>query len=342
MLKREYQKTIDVLTKYALIFVSFFFHSINLMSQQAILFSQQNENMFVYNPATTGVNGYTSVNTIMRQQYFGFDQSPRTIALTVEGRILKKRFRLRDSFFLFKKSSTNKKSFKAGNKGRVGLGMMLINDRNSLINRNGISFAYGYHIYIKHSQLSFGISSSVSEMRLNISKARVVNESDPVYLSGGKINSIMPEFNAGVFLLNRNYYVGIAAHQLLQTKLSIGDYSYLYKIKRQYILHAGYNFITGNFVIVPSFLSSFDDAFHLVTNSSCKFLYNDNFWFGFSYRSNKDLISFIGFKANNFKLVYAFEYPTGSLLKFNAVTNEIVMSFQFGSADRKFRWQDRY
>jgi len=48
--------------------------------QQLPLFSQYIMNGFILNPAMAGYDGYTSVNTTVRQQWLGFEGAPQTYA----------------------------------------------------------------------------------------------------------------------------------------------------------------------------------------------------------------------------------------------------------------------
>jgi hypothetical protein len=53
------------------------------------VYSQYTFNKFLLNPAAAGVDGYTSISLVAREQWVGFKGTPKTHAITIDSRLLR-------------------------------------------------------------------------------------------------------------------------------------------------------------------------------------------------------------------------------------------------------------
>ncbi|GAI71448.1 unnamed protein product, partial [marine sediment metagenome] len=173
-------------------------------------------NGFLLNPAVAGSDGYTTFNLTAREQWVGFENAPRTHAFSIQTRILKKSF-------ILKGTPVKRRSFKPSTKGRVGVGGYIFNDRNGLVNRTGIQLTYAYHIWLKETQLSFGLSGSAFQFRVNDEELTFFDQREPL-LSGGLRKVIyVPDANFGMYLLHNKYSAGFSVAQLFQSAIKFGN-----------------------------------------------------------------------------------------------------------------------
>lgn len=101
------------------------------MAQLNPLGSQYFQNQYQANPALAGMNGGLTLNGILRQQWSTIPGSPVTQAFTAD-------YRLRD---------------------KVGLGVILFNEKAGLVQRTRMVGTYAYHLPLDEKQrLQFGVS----------------------------------------------------------------------------------------------------------------------------------------------------------------------------------------
>jgi type IX secretion system PorP/SprF family membrane protein len=99
---------------------------VRLSAQQLPQYSQYMMNKFLINPAVAGSEGYTAFNLTAREQWIGFEDSPRTYALSAQTRVLK-------NSFISKGASVRKKRTGASRGGKVGLGGYIFTDHSMLL-----------------------------------------------------------------------------------------------------------------------------------------------------------------------------------------------------------------
>ncbi len=66
--------------------------NIALKAQQESAYSQYMFNLFLYNPAIAGSDGSTTVNFTGREQWLGWEGTPRTHSISAQTRVLKNSF----------------------------------------------------------------------------------------------------------------------------------------------------------------------------------------------------------------------------------------------------------
>ena len=180
-------------------------------SQQVPLYSQYMMNGFLLNPAVAGSEGYTAINITAREQWLGLKDAPKTHALSGQTRILK-------NSYISKNASVKRRRRMASRSGKVGLGAYVFNDRNGPIDRTGIQLSYAYHIRMRQSQLSFGISGIAYQFSVDDSKIRLQELDDELYMNAAK-SVFIPDASAGIYFSNPDFYAGLSASQLFQSSL---------------------------------------------------------------------------------------------------------------------------
>ncbi len=193
------------------------------------------------------------------------------------------------------------------------------------------------------SQLSFGLSGIAYQFSIDDSKINLEDPSDQVYLNAAK-SIFIPDASAGIYYSDPNLYAGFSASQLFQSALRLGEKGYAeYKMKRYYYLTAGYDFVVNeSFSIEPSFLlkAAENGAYQVDINS--KFIFNEEYWGGISYRTGGALIFMGGVRVDKFFFGYAFDYTLSSLMKRTYGSHEIMLAIKFGDNARRYRWLNRY
>ena len=306
--------------------------------QQLPVYNQYMMNMFLINPAIAGADGYTSINVTAREQWLGLQDSPSTQAVSFQTRLLKKSY-------ISRSRSVKKKMTKPSRSGRVGLGSHFFTDRNGMLRRTGLQFTYAYHIQLRKSQLSFGLTAVGYQLSISSDGFfDAYDPDDPVLLNYDRAVFI-PDVNFGVFYRTKDYYVGFSAINLFQSMFKIGlQGENNYKMLRYYYITGGYEFVLNdNFSIIPSALmKSPDNLRTFQMDISGKVEYKESYWGGLSYRTPDAIVIFAGIKIENFHIGYAFDYGLSSISKYTYGSHEFMFAVKFGDNARRYRWLSRY
>jgi len=309
---------------------------ITVSAQQLPLYSQYMMNEFLINPATAGYDGYTSFNLTAREQWVGLEGAPMTHSFSWQTRLLKRSF-------IIRQRTPKKKVFVPSRSGRVGLGGSVYNDHYGLIDRTGLQFTYAYHIFIRNTQLSFGLTGSAYQFRFT---GNFMPQDTDVFLMGLKRSVFVPDAGVGIFVLNYRYYAGISADQLMQSYIKIDNTKGLsnYRLKRVYYFTAGYHGIFPNpdYEFEPSILFKTTTLFKPQLDISAKIYYKDDYWVGLSYRTDNSIILLGGVRFNHFYIGYAFDYNFTNITRYTYGSHELMLALKLGDSARRYRWLLRY
>ncbi len=284
-----------------------------------------------------GHDGYTSFNITSRKQWVGFENSPLTYSVSGQTRLLKKSYRI-----INRPVKSNK--YKPSSKGRVGIGGFVFNDINGLVARTGVQMSYAYHIYIRQSQLSFGLAAQVFQYKIDHTRLETF-DIDPTINTDLKIATFIPDANAGIYWTSPKFYLGFSANQLLQSPLKLGsDVLSDFQLLRHYYLMGGYRFIgyQSGFDLEPSFLMKTTEQLLPQVDLSLKLYYKTEYWIGTSYRTSGSIAVMFGLRKEHMYFGYAYDYALSSIRKYNFGSHEVMISLKFGSNARRFRWLNRY
>jgi type IX secretion system PorP/SprF family membrane protein len=279
-----------------------------LKSQQLPLYSQYMMNGFLLNPAIAGSVDYLPLRVTVRQQWVGMEDAPATYALS--GHYLLKNVKL-------------------------GLGGYIFADKFGPISRTGMQVCAAYHLPLEgiDSKLSFGISFSGYQFKLDESSMVTIQPDDPA-LTKAVETTFAPDANFGTYLYGEKYYVGIAATQLVEFKLNIGENtSNENKEVRHYYVMGGYKFTCGkSFEIEPSLMLKGTERTPFQVDINVKGILKKNYWLGVSYRTSKDIVAMLGVKVDRYLIGYSFDYTTTNIKNYSQGTHEIMLGVNLGKS----------
>lgn len=196
-------------------------------AQQYPITNSLRQTEFIWNPAMTGINERAEIGVSYRQQWLGFAGAPVTGILSGQ---------------------------KTLSRMNMGFGGALMFDRTGPLTFIGVNGAYNYKFSLQFNdddQLSIGVLASAGQYRYDGNLAKVADSGDELVIGA---QSSQFNFNAGVGVFyssvpdskqnESNFYFGVAAPQLLPSKLSFTGNSNEVKLKRS--LHGN---IVGGFKI---------------------------------------------------------------------------------------------
>lgn len=312
-------------------------------AQQVPMYSQYIMNGFLINPSFAGIDGYTSVNLTVREQWVGLAQSPSTYALSFQTRIL------RDSY-ISKSTTVKRKLIRPTKGGQVGIGGYVFNDNNGIMRRSGAQAAYSYNIplgkdneeYSKN--LSFGLALTAYQYAVNLD-GQIYDQDDP-YLNNYDRSVFIPDFNFGVSFTTSKYYLGLAMTNLLRGSVILSNSGGNRNSELgHYFITGGLKVpLAGNWMLEPSaFIKSSDMLLNaLQVDLTSRIYYRNDYWAGISWRTNDAIILMIGLKYDRFYFAYAFDFTLTDLRQQSLGTHEFSLAVKFGSNARRYRWINAY
>lgn len=312
--------------------------TLGLFSQQTPTYTQFTLNKFVLNPAATGVDGFTTISLVAREDWVGFRGTPKTHTFTIDSRIL-------GDSYIFKKLAVRRNEPQKTRSGNTSWGAYFFSDLNGPIDQTGINGSYGYHIDLGESQLSFGLSLLFFQLRIQGEDFIRADEDLPnPLLPEGKQSIWITDANFGVFYTTQNYYAGYSTIHIFNSAAQFGDKGEgKYRLNRQHNILGGYRFnIDTKLQIEPSVLLKIPEVgiTQLDLNVKCSFL--TKYWAGLSYRTKATTSIFGGMNYDRYYFGYSFDYKMGDRLPNTYGSHEFIVSARFGDSARRYKWLNSY
>jgi type IX secretion system PorP/SprF family membrane protein len=339
-----------VITRITLSLIFLFIMSL-VFSQQLPVYSQYMMNAFLLNPGVAGHEGYTAINVTAREQWVGLKDAPGTYAVSFQTRLLK-------NSFISRSASIRRRKKVMSRSGRVGYGFYGFTDMAGAFTRSGVQGTYSYHIPLRSSQLSFGVSLTGYQFSINGDKIQVLEPGDDL-LNQAEHSAFVPDANFGVYYTSERIFAGLSSMQLFQSPLKIGadKDGPGYKMMRHYFAMAGYRFeIDSDILMEMSFLLKTTDQFIAQMDFNTKINFAEKCWLGLSYRTGGSygivsesmngkgsaMILMGGVKVDKYYFGYAFDYTFNAIGIRTFGSHEIMAAVKFGDNARRYRWLNRY
>ena len=312
-------------------------------AQQRPHYTQYVLNNFIINPAVAGIENYTDVKISHRQQWVGLQDAPVTTYLTIHGP-LKKSDYAKPTATGFGASGENPRGSaywldytKA--EPHAGIGLTIINDRTGPLNRFAAYGTYAYHLGISdRTSISAGISAGIQNMTLNTSKLDFGSQFavDPAVAGTGYLNRLNPDINAGVWLYSSDYFVGLAAQQIVPSKLKFSADTLRLSDGRlvpHLFITAGYRLqLSDDVSFLPSAMIRYVNPAPLGVDVNGKLQYRDLAWVGASYRYKDGFAGMVGLNiSNTLNVGYSYDLTTSRLNTVSRGTHEILIGFLLGN-----------
>ncbi len=309
-------------------------------AQQDPTYSQYVMNGFLINPSMAGKDGYSTVSLTARQQWIGIENAPGTFAAAFQTRILS------DSY-ISRNTSVRKKISRPTKGGRVGMGGYIFADRNGIMKRTGLQYAYAYHISMNnYRQLSFGLAATAYQYYVDKDGALLADYDDP-FLEGYDKVVYIPDVNFGASFTTRTYYVGYAMHNLFRGLAMLGNDGTNTRSELGYFyLTGGYKFYlpADDWMIEPSVLFKSSDmvfkSFQM--DISSRVYYKEEYWMGLSYRTNDAIVLLAGAKFDRYYIGYAVDFTLTDIRTKSYGTHELTVVAKFGESARRYKWIHSY
>ncbi len=195
--------------------------------------------------------------------------------------------------------------------------------------------SYSFHKQIGNQTVGFGIGAGFNNLTLH-GEDYIPRDPDDPYIPSARTSAMTPRLNAGVYLVNPSYQIGLSVKNILEPEYAIGTGYEGFKENRQYYLTGKYDFpvsytldISPMFMVRSDLVSSSVEAGLMVT-------YNQRLWIGGNYR-NQDAGSLLlgtNLLDNTLRLGYALDIVTTGVNAKSATSHELFLRYVLSPVKR--------
>jgi type IX secretion system PorP/SprF family membrane protein len=313
-------------------------------AQQQPYYTQYMMNNFILNPALAGIENYWDLKVSYRNQWVGLNGAPTTMYLTINTPLGKTPYDYETPTTVpdLQAKNLGAKQFQmeyTAPPAHSGIGFTILNDKTGPLSRIAAYGSYAYHIPVgRKTSLSFGISLGVQEITVDASSVDFgqANPVDPAVAGSGYLDKLEPDVNAGLWLSNKSFFVGLSAQQIIAVPINTSDGTSAGGVELQTgkliphtFLTAGYKILISDDVsLTPSVMFRYVEPLPIGVDVNAKIQYQDLLWVGFSYRYQEGFAGMLGVTISSmFNLSYAYDYTTTQLNTVSSGTHEIVLGF---------------
>ena len=280
--------------------------STGLSGQLTPVTNQYILNPLVINPAFAGNRGVLNVAAFFRKQWVGIKGAPETTTLTLDAPIFDE---------------------------KVGVGLVLVNDKIGVTKETQFITNYAYKIDIGKGTISFGLGAGLTTTRTAWSNLVVLDPGDELYLKDSPL-FVVPNFSFGTYYTYLNHFAGFSIPKFISYKFNYNKNRYSLKIdpgQYNFMLNYGYLLqVSQKVKFFPSTLLIISPGEKLLFDLNAYFNYIEKFWAGVSYRNGRSFAGLFQFQINNqFRIAYTYDFDTGRIGRYSNGSHEIMLRYEF-------------
>ena len=283
-------------------------------AQQDAQYTNYMYNTQMVQPAYVGSRGYTTITALARTQWVDLEGAPETTTISFDTPI--------------------------GKNDNMGIGASLFTDKIGPTAENRITIDYAFAINFIWSKLTFGLKAGINEFEIDYTRLNIADDNDPLVQYNA--NKIQPRLGLGVYFNTEDYYLGISAPNILETRyydeFNIENTSFSNVSNRiHYYGMAGYVFdLTPKIKVKPATMVKMVKGAPLQWDLSMNFLINYKVTLGIANRLDSAISLLGGFQlSNSFFVGLGYDYMTNKLRRFNDGSYEVVIRLDLFGRDRK-------
>ena len=310
---------ISKLTTYSIALITLFL-GISAHAQQDPQYTQYMYNMSVINPAyATDDESSMNIGLLYRSQWARSIGGPTTASLFIHSTIT----------------------------DRLEGGLSIVHDEIGDVVKQ--SSAYADIAYVlplgNKSKISFGIKAGATFYSTNFD-GFVYSDPLPDPAFAENINRTFPNVGAGLYYFSENYYLGMSAPNLLQSKHLQDDSGIVSEAAESIHLFftGGYVLNFGdNFKFKPAFMAKYVNSAPLAVDVTANVLMYEKVEFGLGYRYDDSVTGMINFSMSSaVRIGYAYDHTLSNLGRFNSGSHELMLLFNIGKLGKGYDKSPRF
>lgn len=282
-------------------------------AQQDAQYSQYMFNTLAINPAYAGSRDVVSATALYRKQWVNTPGSPRTATFSVDAPF---------------------------NKEKVGVGLVVFNDKIGITNTTGAYASYAFRMRLKKGTLALGLQAGFSQYSADFTSVKLDQDNQADGAFATNVNKFMPNFGAGVYYNTDRFYIGVSMPRIVNNKMfkkSDTTVSLSHQTRHLFLMSGVVIPLSQDVKLKPSTLIK------LVEGAPIQVDVNANIWFydaiaaGLSYRiSAGTLVSMVEIQATKqIRIGYAYDAALGQSKVVGRGSHEIMARYEFGYVKAK-------
>jgi type IX secretion system PorP/SprF family membrane protein len=305
------------------------------LAQQQPLYSQFVFNKYLFNPAVAGSEQVATLRVSAYEQWVGFAGAPKFHTACFDSRLFRQ---------IRKPKRSILKNLKFLRPENIGGGVQVFNEKYGPLSHTGLTGSYTYHVKMDKHQLSFGLSSTFSNLGLKSSDIILSDEQPDLLVLGENTRRWILDFDFGIFLQAKEYFAGYSVHHLSRSAIQWGgSIESDYRQGRLHYFMGGYKYeLTPNLILEPATLIKISEKYKDQIDLSLTCTISKNYWCGISYKTSKTLSVYGGLTYDRYLFCYAFDYNLSSIRSYSGGSHEIHIAIQFGDETTRYKWLNTY
>lgn len=281
-----------------------FSKSQNFVSQESVFPS-----MLIFNPAIAGTEDKIAAILSVKKNWVGIKNSPGSNLFNIHAKAADIGF-------------SKPKQYISNHFANVGLGLGLYNDNNGPLLTNAVQLAYSHHLFLSEKVfLSFGLSAKLTQYTLNQTIFKPIDPGDP-NISMTKENVSSPNFNFGLLLKHKKYFIGLSSTNLVDFNNSNKKLEIEEDIRSIYFCTAyKFMFNSSNILEPVAIIRTYQSDFWI--NFQLKYYYSKYFWLGVGATSQNLYSGTFAIKYKQFDFGYVYEYSKSKIYR-HSLGNHMV------------------
>ncbi len=296
-----------MLVRYLHLLLMGWFMACSASAQHTPLTSQYLFNGLVINPAYAGSRDALTATLTHRQQWAGFEGAPITQTASVHSPI---------------------------GRTKVGLGLLLFNDRIGVSNETGLFSNYAYRMRFGKGKLALGLGAGFTLLRAQWTEVALQQGSDQAFASNTR-SALRPNFSTGVYYYTKQWFLGASLPFLLLHRYNVNEPGFRLDDQRfdaQPMVTAGYLVLLNDELkLKPSMLVRYRRESGPQADLSANLIIRDKVWTGLSYRSGDAIIGTVEFLPTpQWRLGYAYDMGISAIQPYHNGSHELLVQYEFG------------
>lgn len=278
-------------------------------SQQYLSFSQFSYNKGEFNPGYTGYQETFNATLIHRSQWIGFKGAPSSQMILIESPI---------------------------NRTKWAVAGRLTRDKIGPTSEIVIGADIAYRLRMqKRRTLSFGAKIIGSIYQTSLTNLSLISDyygEEDQHFSVNPETSFVPNIGFGMYYYAKDFYIGLSSPRMLRSKLNALEYasvSNLGKTAQVYYFMTGYTWkVNRDFSFLPNISVIGTENSPLSFGTHLNFIFMKQFTLVASYRYLESAgAAFQWSLDKKWKIGYAIEFATNSLIRTNYGSHEILLQY---------------
>lgn len=223
---------------------------------------------------------------------------------------------------------------------KMGINATLLNNSYGVIGYSGFKFSYFYYnkLNVEGDYLSYGIYGSLFQLSFD-TRNLVSSIPDPA-LTNQLYSEFYPNAGMGIYYKQKYFSLGLSAGNLFPHIPSFLNSSYEPQKAQTIFLYADTRLTNEikTFAYEPSIMFFIDKNLQREIDFNSRFIFNNQFWMGFSYRdalnfddfSTHNLLAMTGIRFfNKLHIAYAYDFDILALRKVLGGSHSIMIGYDF-------------